>query len=629
MEDAAKTILETRLLEVINGWAGHYSALDGLARMLAVFGVLPLAVAAVLLAVCSAPKWRRWGGWVTLISIVPAVFGLWMLDQRLCRPRPFLCHAVRLLLCIPDGVSFPSMEMGAAAALAIGLFAYGGRLRWLALPYVALMGVARVFCGIEYPLDQAWACLVGSLAALVMIVALNPRFLFRNDEGWPVGAVGTIVVLAGVALCSRVPATSLPPQQSTCKVVTPIVGAEQKNVIRGMNPQIERAIANALSKLKLPGQILRVAVGSSESTSVAGIKFCAGPDSNPMPRQVMEREAVAIIRTVLATSPKVSEVDVFGVTTWDRQGREVLNVAYSASARRENARFLFSESAAKLSPAQAMSRFGLTFYRIHRGRSSMRLKLARLSAALALIIALTVGFVLWEHPMDEIATPVINRGYTDDKIVALTFDDGPHPVTTALLLDVLRSHGIRATFFVVGQKAEEYPELLRRIQRGGHQIACHTYSHDNLVCLSRHEANNELTYWENNVDRIVGHGSRFLRPPGGDFDQKTIAMVRQRGYVLSLWSVNPGDWHMPPPNAIVRLIMDRVHPGAVILMHDDGLNTIRALPRVIKGLRHRGYRFVTLEEMERRNVFISRRMPNPLSTQNHPQALPARSVSPD
>lgn len=236
----------------------------------------------------------------------------------------------------------------------------------------------------------------------------------------------------------------------------------------------------------------------------------------------------------------------------------------------------------------------------------MRVKLARAAAALAVTAVLTVGFVLWEHPMDEIATPVINRGFGDDKIVALTFDDGPHPVTTALLLNVLKSQQIRATFFVVGRKAEEYPELLRRIARAGHQVACHTYSHDNLVCLSPHEADNELTYWQRDVDKIVGHGSRFLRPPGGDFDQKTISMVRQRGYVLALWSVNPGDWRMPPPSAIVKLIMDKVHPGAVILMHDDGMNTVRALPMVIKGLKHRGYRFVTLEEMERRNISTSR-----------------------
>jgi len=258
----------------------------------------------------------------------------------------------------------------------------------------------------------------------------------------------------------------------------------------------------------------------------------------------------------------------------------------------------------------------------------MRVKPARFAAAMALMAALTVGFVLWEDPLDEIATPVINRGFADDKIVALTFDDGPHPVTTALLLNVLKSHGVRATFFVVGHQAEEYPELLRRIAWAGHQVACHTYSHDNLVSLSRHEADNEFTYWERNVDRIVGRGSRFLRPPGGDFDRQTISMVRRKGYVLALWSINPGDWHMPPPSAIVEFVMDRLHPGAVILMHDDGMNTIRALPTVIKGLRHRGYRFVTLEEMERRNISTSPRMPNaraaPASAQTGVRSIRSR-----
>lgn len=244
-------------------------------------------------------------------------------------------------------------------------------------------------------------------------------------------------------------------------------------------------------------------------------------------------------------------------------------------------------------------------------------KILRLSAALLLTAALAAGYLAWEKPANEFGTAVINRGLTDDKVVALTFDDGPHPVTTALLLDTLRRHNIRATFFVVGQKAEEYPELCRRIAAGGHQVACHTYSHDNLTMLNPHEADNELTYWENNVDGIIGHGSRYLRPPGGDFDGDTISLLRRRGYVLSLWSINPGDWHSPPPGSIVKLVMDRLHPGAVILMHDDGINTIRALPTVIKRIKAAGYRFITLEQMEQLDS-TSRQMPPQSATQNHP-----------
>jgi len=367
MDNAAKIVFETRILETVNGWAGHFAALDSVARALAVFGVLPLAAAGVCLAICSEQSRRRRGGWLTLLSIAPAVFAVWKLDQLLFRPRPFLCHPVRLLLCVPDRVSVPSLEMGAAAALAFGLFAYGGRLRWFPLPYLILVGAARVFCGIEYPLDQIWASVVGCVAALAVIFALDPRYILLNEEGWPVGAMGTLVVLGGICLVSRFPEVSLPPQQSTCATRLPMVSAKEKSLVRGLSPRTERTIATALLRLQLPGRIRRVAVGDGESTSVAGVKFYAGPDSKPMARQVMERECLAIIRTVLVVAPKVSEVDVFGVTTWDRKGREVLNVAYSAAARRKSARFLFSESAAKLSPAQAMSRFGLIFYRVYGG----------------------------------------------------------------------------------------------------------------------------------------------------------------------------------------------------------------------------------------------------------------------
>lgn len=223
----------------------------------------------------------------------------------------------------------------------------------------------------------------------------------------------------------------------------------------------------------------------------------------------------------------------------------------------------------------------------------------RILAALLLAAGLSAGYLYWEKPANEFGTPVINRGLTDDKVVALTFDDGPHPVTTALLLDSLKRHHVKATFFVVGEKAMEYPELLHRIAADGHQVACHTYSHDNLTTLTKHELENEVTYWENDVDGIIGRRPRFLRPPGGDFNCDTISLLHERGYGLALWSVNPGDWrHETPPGSIVKYIMDRAHPGAVILMHDEGINTIRALPTVIKRLQAAGYKFVTLEQME-------------------------------
>ncbi len=211
--------------------------------------------------------------------------------------------------------------------------------------------------------------------------------------------------------------------------------------------------------------------------------------------------------------------------------------------------------------------------------------------------AVAAGFAAYERPIDELQTPFVHKGWTERKLVALTFDDGPHPITTALLLDALKHAQVKATFCVVGEKAAEYPALLRRIAKAGHQIACHTYSHHDLTAMSHHEAENELTYWESNIDHIIGKQPAYLRPPGGDYSRDTIRMLHRRGYTLALWSVNPGDWRMPPPKAIVNYVNKKVEPGSVVLMHDDGLNTVRALPEVIRTLREHGYIFVTVAQM--------------------------------
>lgn len=368
MHTAARPIFEDRLMMAINGWAGHYPAVDGAARFLAVFGVLPLAAVAIYIAICSSRGWRRWGAIVTIVAAFAATIVMHGMDEFLTRPRPFLGHPVGLLLCIPNSVSSPSLELAAAAAVAFGLFAYGGRLRWLALPYLILIGTARVFCGIEYPMDQVWAATTGCAVALLAIMVLNPRHLFIKKEGWPVGAMGCLVVVAAMLLCSRFPHASLPPQQSTFRSVTRIVPAEEKNSMRGMSPELSSKVSNALAKLPLPGKIRRAKVGQGECSAVAGVKFDVGPDAKPMPRADVEKEALAIVRTTFAAVPQVTEVDVFGVTTWDSRGKEVLSVAYSLAAQRKDAHFLSDKTAAKLTPSQAISRFGLAFYRVHRGR---------------------------------------------------------------------------------------------------------------------------------------------------------------------------------------------------------------------------------------------------------------------
>lgn len=215
-----------------------------------------------------------------------------------------------------------------------------------------------------------------------------------------------------------------------------------------------------------------------------------------------------------------------------------------------------------------------------------------------LLAAMLWGYVRWQRPGDQLAAQVVNYYRVKDKVVALTFDDGPHPVMTALLLDTLRRYQAHSTFCVVGTKAEEAPDLIRRMEAGGNEVANHTYSHDNLNKLSPSEIEKEVLYADRVIANITHEHPRYVRPPGGEYDLRSVSVFARLHRTFALWSVNPGDWEKPPPQKIVDLVLKQVRPGTVVLMHDDALNTIEALPQILSELKRRGYRFVTMSELE-------------------------------
>ncbi len=181
--------------------------------------------------------------------------------------------------------------------------------------------------------------------------------------------------------------------------------------------------------------------------------------------------------------------------------------------------------------------------------------------------------------------------------VALTFDDGPHPAYAGRLLDALRSGGARATFFVVGRQAEKNPSLLTDILRQGCELANHTYTHPRLPGLPRPDVLEQLDRTQVLLDHAGARGPRFFRPPGGRFDGKVRAAARAEGYHMVLWTVLPGDHESPPPEAIRRRVLADVQDGGVILLHSGIENTVKILPVLLKDLRARGYRCVTVGEL--------------------------------
>jgi peptidoglycan/xylan/chitin deacetylase (PgdA/CDA1 family) len=182
--------------------------------------------------------------------------------------------------------------------------------------------------------------------------------------------------------------------------------------------------------------------------------------------------------------------------------------------------------------------------------------------------------------------------------VCLTFDDGPHLRTCTAILDVLRREQVRATFFVVGTRARDHPELLRRMLREGHEIGNHTWDHCRLTTLGPEQVRWELRSLHDLMVRCTGVWPTLCRPPGGTYDARVLEICRDEGYRVCLWSVNAGDWVTgKTADQIAERVINRAQPGGIVLLHDDKPATPEALPSIIHALRERGYQFLTVSEM--------------------------------
>lgn len=180
------------------------------------------------------------------------------------------------------------------------------------------------------------------------------------------------------------------------------------------------------------------------------------------------------------------------------------------------------------------------------------------------------------------------------RYIALTFDDGPSSLTTPELLDGLKERGARATFFVLGMEAEKEPELLRRIQAEGHQVAQHTYSHVKLNEISDAALTEELTKTNEILLDILGEGDYWLRPPYGLIREAQCALVN---VPLITWSVDSEDWKLREKEAVSRRVLEEAKSGDIILMHDIHPTTVHAALTIVDELQAQGYTFLTVQEL--------------------------------
>ena len=180
------------------------------------------------------------------------------------------------------------------------------------------------------------------------------------------------------------------------------------------------------------------------------------------------------------------------------------------------------------------------------------------------------------------------------KKIALTFDDGPHPVYTPVLLDGLAKRKVKATFFITGENAEAYPELVKRMQEEGHLIGNHTYSHIQLTQGNREKFKGELVKTNEIIEEITGQGVTYVRPPYGSWDK---SFEKELNMIPVLWNIDPLDWCCNDASCVIRKVESAAGEDAIILLHDSYPSTVTAALQIVDDLQQRGYVFVTVEEI--------------------------------
>jgi peptidoglycan/xylan/chitin deacetylase (PgdA/CDA1 family) len=198
---------------------------------------------------------------------------------------------------------------------------------------------------------------------------------------------------------------------------------------------------------------------------------------------------------------------------------------------------------------------------------------------------------------DEI---VYHSRHNDRMEIALSFDDGPHPRLTPVILDILAEYGIKATFFMVGENVGYYPAAAHAVAEAGHEIGNHTFSHRRFGRMGAEDMRREITACEEAISSLTEIPVRFIRPPEGEMSEAMRGVVGDMDYRIILWDVDTRDWAHTPPDQITRHILDTVQAGDIILMHDFigyGSPTPEALRQVIPALLDRGFRFVTVGEL--------------------------------
>ena len=202
---------------------------------------------------------------------------------------------------------------------------------------------------------------------------------------------------------------------------------------------------------------------------------------------------------------------------------------------------------------------------------------------LAILMNVNIGKQVWAG----LSCPEIKK-------VALTFDDGPHPIYTKQLLDGLKERGIKATFFVIGEQIEGNETLLKRMVKEGHLIGNHTYHHVDLSKISEEEGFLEIKKTNQKIYDVTGQETCLIRPPFGAWNKSFETHLQM---IPVMWDVDTLDWKVKDPSVILERVLEGTQENGIILMHDYYETSVEAVWSIVEELSRRGYQFVTVDQI--------------------------------
>ena len=220
--------------------------------------------------------------------------------------------------------------------------------------------------------------------------------------------------------------------------------------------------------------------------------------------------------------------------------------------------------------------------------------LKRAAGFLLLIFTFVFIFTVWMGESGMAVQTGAVAGIQDEKKVALTFDDGPNPDYTEMLLAGLKERKVKATFFLLGAECEKFPDIVKEISTDGHLIGVHSYEHVNLSNLTDEAAIEQVDKTNAILYELTGQHAEYIRPPYGcfkcnlDYETKMIEV---------LWDVDPLDWKTDNSDVIAKRVTDKVGENDIILLHDASESSVKAAFKIIDALQQEGYTFVTVEEL--------------------------------